>query len=1093
MATSMLIIPIPTAGQIVTVPSPAQLPPSQPEGAIRYSQSDDSLYTFDGSNWQIITGGGGGGAVTSVNGQTGVVMLNTDDIPEGATNFYYTTSRLQTDLNSGSLNAAFDNLSANVISNDVNIQDNIVILLSGTSGAPTQDAGLEIDRGTSADAQLLWNETTDKWQFGTIGNMKNMGAIADISATSPIAYNPTSGVISLTTVPITLGGSGQTTANAALNAFLPSQGAFAGRVLGTDGTNTSWVPAGSPTGTPNTPTWFNALGNLDSIPNYAIEGDWYGWRENLTMIAPVDAGAVYPHGIFVTADVVLPQDTNDYRPEGLHLDMTVDAANSGFNLNSVYNVVMNQNIQGDGVIDYASIMDLRQVTGTGAGGGTVNNTNGLLIDMFHQAGALIANDINVINLSANAVGPVNGTARLLAMQFNGEVDTFYGIASGNGVNSIGNTTLIDIYAGGSVGGTMRGLNVANYGPVAGDTIMSNLNQAGILTGNLEGYAFYNNAALAANYIGGQWSNDGIVAGTSQGHILNQNGKVTGSYTGFGAYVNAEIGSTGSEYNTLFNGGYFGNGRVHKGTMVGINLSLAGPSTTDQDVQILNSNNQISTGNSINGLAFFNNANAVEAINGIIFNTKGNARTLTASQLFLDAGTVTDDAHGYRLDMNSGFTAKDFRGMNLDIQGTFTNSIYGGRISVNNAISTSPTLPNPISLQLEGGVWNFQSNWTPVSGSTFATGNVAITSLEVLPGSPITGDEILSTVFVTQSILQDTIAPGPIGLATAAVGSVHNLAVATGVTITAPMQNLVLASTVQNPGFADAGVIQQFTMLDVTGVLPFGGNTVVSSFNGIRIRSGFDGYAAENWGLIVEGSTAENYVNRLAINTSTKKVTDPTYRLDVGGTANVSSDVVDTDVVGYSGTVGSTATTVPVSALGSFVAANVSVDSAAGSGSAARGVNATVIRQNGAADNGTVDAMYGVTSSILQVATDAAAVSTEIVGYRSQIAVTSGLATDVYDIKTTPGGSVGITNRYGIYSDIDGALAKQNWLSGNMQLGGATYTAPAGDVGVVFALPAQFPSYTTTDRLALVVGPGTHVFDSTLNQMAYYNGTLWVIY
>ena len=38
-------------------------------------------------------GGGGGGAVDSVNGQTGVVVLDTDDIDEGATNLYFTNAR----------------------------------------------------------------------------------------------------------------------------------------------------------------------------------------------------------------------------------------------------------------------------------------------------------------------------------------------------------------------------------------------------------------------------------------------------------------------------------------------------------------------------------------------------------------------------------------------------------------------------------------------------------------------------------------------------------------------------------------------------------------------------------------------------------------------------------------------------------------------------------------------------------------------------------------------------------------------------------------------------------------------------------------
>lgn len=45
-------------------------------------------------------------------------------------------------------------------------------------------------------------------------------------------------------LPIARGGTGQTTATAALNALIPSQSGNSGKVLSTDGTNTSWIPAG---------------------------------------------------------------------------------------------------------------------------------------------------------------------------------------------------------------------------------------------------------------------------------------------------------------------------------------------------------------------------------------------------------------------------------------------------------------------------------------------------------------------------------------------------------------------------------------------------------------------------------------------------------------------------------------------------------------------------------------------------------------------------------------------------------------------------------------------------------------------------------
>jgi hypothetical protein len=66
----------------------------------------------------------------------------------------------------------------------------------------------------------------------------------------------TSGTITMAgTLAIGSGGTGQTTANAALNALLPSQGGNSGKRLQTDGTNTSWV-----TPTSGTVTSVNATG-----------------------------------------------------------------------------------------------------------------------------------------------------------------------------------------------------------------------------------------------------------------------------------------------------------------------------------------------------------------------------------------------------------------------------------------------------------------------------------------------------------------------------------------------------------------------------------------------------------------------------------------------------------------------------------------------------------------------------------------------------------------------------------------------------------------------------------------------------------------
>jgi hypothetical protein len=52
------------------------------------------------------------------------------------------------------------------------IADNIVTLNAAINqaSAPTVNAGIEVDRGSSANVLLLWNETTDKWQYTNDGS-----------------------------------------------------------------------------------------------------------------------------------------------------------------------------------------------------------------------------------------------------------------------------------------------------------------------------------------------------------------------------------------------------------------------------------------------------------------------------------------------------------------------------------------------------------------------------------------------------------------------------------------------------------------------------------------------------------------------------------------------------------------------------------------------------------------------------------------------------------------------------------------------------------------------------------------------------------
>ena len=51
----------------------------------------------------------------------------------------------------------------------VNIVDNKINLNTDFAGAPTVDAGIRVERGTSPDTEILWNETSDQWTLTNDG------------------------------------------------------------------------------------------------------------------------------------------------------------------------------------------------------------------------------------------------------------------------------------------------------------------------------------------------------------------------------------------------------------------------------------------------------------------------------------------------------------------------------------------------------------------------------------------------------------------------------------------------------------------------------------------------------------------------------------------------------------------------------------------------------------------------------------------------------------------------------------------------------------------------------------------------------------
>jgi hypothetical protein len=81
----------------------------------------------------------------------------------------------------------------------INLADNTVVLNSNETGTPSQDAGIEVERGTSSNVTLLWDETNDRWTVGS----QNFVAGTFVGALSGNASTVTNGVYTTDTGTVT--------------------------------------------------------------------------------------------------------------------------------------------------------------------------------------------------------------------------------------------------------------------------------------------------------------------------------------------------------------------------------------------------------------------------------------------------------------------------------------------------------------------------------------------------------------------------------------------------------------------------------------------------------------------------------------------------------------------------------------------------------------------------------------------------------------------------------------------------------------------------------------------------------------------------
>ena len=107
---------------------------------------------------------GGEFSIGQAVGTTSNVTFNNVDVDGTLTSDDITSTNISVAGNATITgNLTVQGTTTTVDSNTVSIGDNIMVLNKDETGTPSQNAGLEIERGTATNVSLLWNETNDNW------------------------------------------------------------------------------------------------------------------------------------------------------------------------------------------------------------------------------------------------------------------------------------------------------------------------------------------------------------------------------------------------------------------------------------------------------------------------------------------------------------------------------------------------------------------------------------------------------------------------------------------------------------------------------------------------------------------------------------------------------------------------------------------------------------------------------------------------------------------------------------------------------------------------------------------------------------------
>ena len=238
--------------------------------------------------------------------------------------------------------------------------------ISGTVATPTSTPNLTLSLGAITPTSVAASGTvTGSNLSGTNTGDQTITLTGDVtgSGTGSIAvsYN--------NIVPIAKGGTGQSTANAAFNALAPSQAGNSGKLLYTDGSNTSWVA-------------FTGVGTVSSV-----SGANGVTVANPTTTPVIGLGAITPTSVAATGTVT-----------GSNITGTVSGTNTGDQT-----ISLSGDVTGTGTGSITTVL-----TNTTVSPGTYDRAS-ITVDSKGRITAASSNSLQTITLTGDVTGSGTGS------------------------------------------------------------------------------------------------------------------------------------------------------------------------------------------------------------------------------------------------------------------------------------------------------------------------------------------------------------------------------------------------------------------------------------------------------------------------------------------------------------------------------------------------------------------------------------------------------------------------------------------------------------------------------------------------------------